>query len=387
MEHEIVGFLKEQGYDDHDIGEMLTPMEQYNNGGSRTGAVSQSFWGPDAGARIPSDTGMDLGTPLERDDAGALRAILTVARDSRRRPGPQAAVAPGALQGNVKPVRVDSEESYRNLRRAMDKRPTGDLPHNAPSIDDLAEQGQRELMGEARGVDFYTAERPIGLCGLLSEQACLLCGTKYAGTALCQRCRQSPRLQALLGFGERGAASDIYGGGVDSVVGYTARQSELTPYQSSVGYTARQMELDPYKSSVVDLLGDLAALETPSTLTEDLSEETIRLSFSRPDMNKHIASWQHGPDLYSSIRMTGWDGAPRVLTATMPYAKSMGVVVGYATRAGVPPAQLIGMAHPLAQQLGASSLLPRLAASSPAVLGAARAVKKAGPLIVVTGRV
>ena len=81
-------------------------------------------------------------------------------------------------------------------------------------------------------------------------------------------------------------------------------------------------------------------------------------------------------------RVTGWDGEPRVLTAATPYAKEVGVVVGYANSAAIAPAQTLAVLDPLARQLGASQLLPRLAAAAPAVLRVS--ADKAAPLVMVS---
>lgn len=125
-------------------------------------------------------------------------------------------------------------------------------------------------------------------------------------------------------------------------------------------------------------LEEAQALSTPSS---DRAE-AIPLSFEQPDADQHVATWKQGDDLYASVRVTGWDGQPRILTTTMPYARAVSTVVGYATASRIPPSQTMAVLDPLARTLGASQLVPRLAASAPAVLRVAH--DKLTPLVLAT---
>lgn len=348
MAHEIVGFMREQGYDDSEIREAIGP--------DMLSEISH----------IDEELGV-TGTPMNRYDQGgafddapaAVYDILSVARSERRPPGPQVVLAPGAAKTRpAKAVRVDTEKSYKGFRRAMKPRApgAGDAPQNVPSLDALAEREKQILMGEDAGEfyrrddgsealwgDFYRrrdgAEALWGESILGASQVCVLCGGGSPGRAICGSCAN----YAVVGFGERGSAADIYTD--DALEAGTAAQLEL--------------------------LGDIAALETPWPAYDE-AHGVIPLSFSQPEAGHHIAAWQSGPDLYSSLRIMGWDRQPRILTATAKFDKAMEAVVGYAARAGISPAELIGIAAPLARRLGASALIPRVAAASPGLLRMAR---------------
>lgn len=123
---------------------------------------------------------------------------------------------------------------------------------------------------------------------------------------------------------------------------------------------------------------EAASLTSPS----DTPEEAIPMSFTQPDADEHVAAWKQGDSLYASIRVTGWDGHPRILTASTPYAREVATVVGYAESARIPPSQTLAVLDPLARTLGASRLVPRLAASAPAVLRVAH--DKLTPLVMAT---
>ncbi len=115
---------------------------------------------------------------------------------------------------------------------------------------------------------------------------------------------------------------------------------------------------------------------------QDAPAESIPLSYSQPDADENIATWKQGDNLYASMRTGGWDGQPRVLTTSMPYAEAVATVVGYAQSARIPPSQTLAILDPLARTLGASRLVPRLAASAPAVLRVS--ADKLTPLVLAT---
>ena len=347
MSHEIVGHLIEQGYDEDEVRSMLTPMEIYDEDDGQSavppaGTVSLTSMTP---FEIYDDGGSDL-TTARQERQRALRAVLSVARDSRQRPGPQL-VAHGGLVKSAsdvpkavaaKAVRVDTENTYRDFRRSMTDVKSDDL------IDALSERAQSELMGESHNQPTWTRTFP-------GDQVCLLCAREGSDSAICAACRggASPAMSILLGFGDRGAASE------DSLFG---------------DFGDRGAASEDSLFDLPEILGDVLSLESPLPAYDELRD--VPLSFrgqtSNPDAGKHINSWRHGSNLYSSIRVTGWDGEPRILTATAPYGKAMGVVVGYAERAALSPTDLLGLLEPLAEQDGASRLIPRLAAASPAVL-------------------
>ena len=123
---------------------------------------------------------------------------------------------------------------------------------------------------------------------------------------------------------------------------------------------------------------EAGALTSPSAAPA----ESIPLSFSQPDAYQHVATWKQGDNLYASMRIVGWDGLPRVLTATTPYSREVATVVGYAAKAGLSPSQTLAAVDPLARTLGASKLIPQLAAASPGVLRAVHG--KITPLVMAT---
>jgi hypothetical protein len=379
MSNDLVGFMQEEGYSDQDISEILSPMDLYE--------------GHAVDAEPPRGRydGEPAPTPVERD----VHAVLRQARDERKPTVVHVATAPGAVVSpaeDPKAVRVDTEESFKGFRSAFDASPHDD-------IDAIATAAQDELMGKAGGTLSEAA-----LLGILpaATQACVLCGRRAAGSAACAACRSkhSHLMQRVIGFGERGAASQLdmvgfgergsaadmyhlYGDEVgytanqmelatrpdDGFVGYTARQMELLGYTARqmemLGYTARQMELLGYTARQMELIGEVDALEQPSG---DEPSEAIPMSFASPVDAEHIETWKGGPHLYSALRIVGWDGLPRVLTATQPYAKSMGIVVGMMERAGVSPARNVALADTLTRTLGAGELIPRIAAGSPGIL-------------------
>lgn len=341
MAHEIVGFLKDEGYSDSDVEGMLTPMEYYDGGESVL----------DPGPAIEMDPGL-VGPPSTRYDKGPSMDILREAQASRQRPGPQV-IVPAAARApagkKVKAVRVDTEGSYRAWRKRPAQMSLEDSPQHAPSIEALAEHEQRILMGDSVGAGdgFYRRDDGAGSFAMLSAgQSCVLCGSASPGTSVCGGCRGS----VVVGFGERGSAADIY---------------------------------DDDAPTLTDLLGDLDALETPMQ-QYDGGDSAIPLSFTQREAAQHVAAWQSGPDVYSSIRLTGWDGEPRILTSTTRLDRATADVVGYAARAGVDSVSLIGVVGPLARQLAAGGLIPRLAAASPVLLGLARRLSN-GPFIAVVG--
>jgi hypothetical protein len=126
------------------------------------------------------------------------------------------------------------------------------------------------------------------------------------------------------------------------------------------------------------MIGDVQALSVPSTVFA----EEAPLSFHDPEISQHVAAWRQGPNIFASIRVPGWDGEPRILTATTPYAREVGIVVGYAESARIAPTNTITILDSLAKQLGASRLLPRMAAAAPAVLRAVHG--KTAPLLFAT---
>jgi hypothetical protein len=387
----LIGALEEAGLSDGEIEDMLSPMDRYD--------------GHAAAAEAPPGTAGE-----EVHDA--VRKVLTAARDSRRPPGKQKAAKPGeAAAPGAKAIRVDTEESYKPLRAAMASGaggPSARGDYAQPTADDLAELADREMLGfgelserlgfgalsaelgyTARQNELPSAFLGVGGIGPRGDQACILCGRAGAGSAVCAACRgkHAQLLQTVLGFGERGSAADIYGaapmpGTAASLemLGYTARQMELLGYTARqmelLGYTARQMELVGYTARQLELIGEVAALEEP---TPGQDEGAVPLTFAEPGTTRHVHAWKAGPTIYSSVRLTGWDRKPRILTAATPYEKAMGIVIGLAGRAGVAPAAAIGIADPLARALGASALIPRIAAASPAVLKIAK--KKAAPFI------
>ena len=130
--------------------------------------------------------------------------------------------------------------------------------------------------------------------------------------------------------------------------------------------------------SLSRFMDEAYALSSPA----DGEAQSVPLAFEQPDAEQHIATWKQGDNLYASMRVVGWDGQPRVLTASTPYSHEVGCVMGYATAMRVPRSQLLGALDPLARTLGASKLVPRLAASAPAVLHAVHG--QVAPLVMAT---
>jgi hypothetical protein len=414
---DVIGALMDEGYSPQEVREMVGPML------AEMDDASESDLGSHVLDRVVEESGHEQ----------AVQAILTRARDSRQPPGPQVVVPSGVINSlpqstAAKPIRVDTEDSYRAFRRSG-----RDLPED--EVEALSARAQDELMGDfERG---YASQWMVGNVmdhevasvtalhdnpNVSLDQACVLCGVP-GGVVVCANC--GDRLPALLGLFdrgyasqhivglfERGAAASLHddnpstgvhgyldgagvhgyldGAGVhgdddfyrlqrmsddeSSVLG--AGEFYRLPVQDAEGWSAGQSPLvgqDGFyrlprhsldAGGLSPIIGDVMALSVPSTVYA----EEIPLSFHRPDQYRHIAAWKQGAHIYGSIRVTGWDGQPRILTAATPYVKEVGIVVGYSTSAAIPPTQTIAVIDPLARQLGASYLLPRLAAAAPAVL-------------------
>jgi hypothetical protein len=266
------------------------------------------------------------------------------------------------------------------------------------------------------------------------DQTCLLCGVQSERAPVCVGC--SSRVHHINGLFERGAASAIHDPnpttrytrlstlvgsdfyrlqhqveeratmlGVDDdfyrlqhqleeVLGADAEEfyrlqhqledvpvvgSDFYRLQHQVDGTASVPRADSDSMFTLDrFVSEMSSLSRLS----DAPAEAIPLSFSQPDADEHVATWKQGDDLYASIRVTGWDGRPRILTASTPYAKEVATVVGYATESRIPPSQTLAVLDPLARSLGASRLVPRLAASAPAVLRVSS--DKLTPLVLAT---
>lgn len=376
---ELLGFLQDEGYSPKEIRELVGPY------------VAEAEEGLSEVSDDPGGRGQ------------ALKDVLTLARDARTPPGPQEAVPSGALHvpadQSVKAIRVDTEESYREFRQSGEggagQEPL-DMPGSSENITDaLSHFSQEEVLGNV--MDFGPASHGAlfeGAHGGLSpNQDCLLCGRKSPCEPLCASCRAHhvelfqrgyasqvlgslQKQSAYAGYEfERGYASQVIGKGRHHV-GFEGRgpASHLTEdaYLSATvgdGFFRRTQDTAEYGyDGLSALIGDVSALAVPSTV---FAEETP-LSFHRPDQQAHTSAWKQGGQLYSSIRVTGFDGRSRVLTATTPYAKEVGIVVGYAESARIAPTHTVAILDPLARQLGSSRLFPRLAAAAPAVLRVAR---------------
>lgn len=197
-------------------------------------------------------------------------------------------------------------------------------------------------------------------------QTCVICGRSARGGGFCPSCQG----KIVLGLFERGSAAEGYGeeGGLREILGFGERGSAAEGYGED--------------ADLLTIVGEVAALETPASAYAEQTEEPINLTFATKDQKDHVAAWRHGPDIYASARITGWDGQPRILTATTPYHKMQGVVVGYAERAGVSTDRLLPMLHGLTQHLGAGALVRHIAVASPAVLRHVHG--RGGPLVVAT---
>jgi hypothetical protein len=430
----------------------------------------------------------DPGAPIEP----VVHTLLTVARDDRQPPGPQVAVPSGVRNSmpdakDAKVIRVDTEDTYRDFRGGggVDMQ-TLDAPENSESVPDMLNQLSAAEAGLSDTVEFQRGSAAQWLMGagrkkhkrsrvgdimtrgaastnslfndpaFSTDQTCLYCGVPSGGTSACTDC--------IIGFFERGPASDIYGkyGGypttrhvrVNTLVGGNGNEfyrlqrtdeeratmvgleefyrlqhqleerailgtdadefyrlqhqldesgppvlgsEEFYRLQHQVDERATMLGVGPdYRlqrtneesATLLGATGDFYTLNRfidearALSATSDAPAEAIPLSFTQPDANEHVATWKQGDDLYASMRVTGWDRQPRILTASMPYAEAVSTVVGYAESARIAPSQTLAVLDPLARSLGASRLVPRLAASAPAVLRVS--ADKLTPLVMAT---
>jgi len=416
---DVVGALMDEGYSPQEVREMVGPMmvDMDENNESDLGSHVLDLVHPATDQEAPTSGREQV-----------VRAVLTQARDSRQPPGPRVVVPSGVVHsmpesGAAEAVRVDTEDSYRAWRAGGTDQPKDDVEH-------LDRQAQAELMGDfERG---YASQlignimdmQPASATALHDDphvsvdQSCVMCGVN-SGSVVCENCVD--RLPTMLGLFERGYASQVIGlfergaaasmhddnpsthgydydtGDVEydtSVLGSDAeefyRLQRMNEGGSSVvgqdgfyrlprhqpgagGRSPTSMVGDDFyrlprhsieAGGLSSFIGDVMALAVPSTVYA----EQIPLSFHRHDQRQNIAGWKQGDRIFGSIRVTGWDGQPRILTGTTPYVKEVGIVVGYSTSASIPPTQTIAIIDPLARQLGASRILPRLAAAAPAVL-------------------
>ncbi len=395
MSEELVGALMDEGYSPQEVREMMGPMLAERDNESESDH---------------REMGHD---PMGR--AELLQHILTQARDDRQAPGPTAVVPSGVIRSlpnarHAKPVRVDTEESYRAFRSSGNE----DLPED--NIEALSTAAQDELMGFGeRGyasqiigniMDMVPASQ-IPFQSLSPHQTCIVCGAD--GGVVCPECgSRLPEIIGLfdrgyasqnivpVGFGERGSAAAMYDDDMPSAT--IEGDDDFYRLERMIGasddefYRLDRMRggesplvggddfyrLDRhegYSSGLSALIGDVLALSVPSTVYA----EEIPLSFKRADQVKHTTAWKQGAHIYGSIRVTGWDGQPRILTTATPYAREVGIVVGYSSSASIPPSHTLAIIDPLARQLGASRLFPRLAAASPAVLRVAH--EKSAPIL------
>jgi hypothetical protein len=405
MSKDLVGALMDSGYSPQEAREMMGPLMD------------------------ALDEDNDL--PAQIEDPGgrqqALHTILQQAQAERQPPGPQAVVPSGVVKSlphsrKAHAVRVDTEDSYRTFRASA--QPEDD-------VDALSTAAQDELMGDfdpdrgyasqiigAFNPDRGYASQNIVMIG--SDQTCVLCGVP-SGTAFCANCAErlpeiiglfdrgyaSQDIVPVVGFGERGAAASLYDDNPSATIegdddfyrreaelsnvlgsdadefyrlsrmdgdGMYRREAELSTVLGQDGfYRLQRMSLE--SGGLSALIGDVMALSVPSTVYA----EEIPLTFHNPDMHQHVSTWKQGGNIYGSIRVTGWDGRPRILTGATSHAREVGIVVGYSSSASVPPTHMIAVLDPLARQLGASRLLPRLAAAAPAVLRVSS--DKAGPVV------
>lgn len=399
---DLIGTLVDAGMSPQEAREMLGP---------ETGAG-------DSGARIEP----------------AVRALLITARDDRQPPGPQV-VVPSGLTNSLpdsraaKPVRVDTEDSYRSFRRGgrVDMQAL-DAPENAENVPDMLNQlaqaeaglasgtesefsrgyasqwingaGRKRLKRTAHGtyvgdiMDMQPASQYALTCdpnAFSPDQECLLCGVPGERTPLCSRCFGRPQLlapfqrgyasQHIVGLFERGSAASLHDPNPSARYNYASvlgddfyRLKRTTDEQARVLGDDEFYRMPRMQRDLSDIFEDAQAL---SKLSADRAE-AVPLSFA-PDIDPHVAAWKQGDNLYASIRVTGWDRQPRILTAATSYPREVGIVVGYTNSASVPPAQTLAVLDPLARTLGASRLVPRLAAAAPAVLRASR--NKLTPLV------
>jgi hypothetical protein len=400
---EVLGALMDSGYSPQEVRELMGPLA----------------------AELDNDD--DLASHVH-DPGGreaALHAVLKQAQADRRPPGPQvvpaALVNAGAKARQAKPVRVDTEDSYQMFRSS-----------GQDDVESLSTAAEDEMLGNFDPERGY-ASQEIVMIGV--DQACILCGTP-GGSVVCGGCKQRmPSLVGLfdrgyasqdivpVGFGERGSAAALYDDNPSATIGndfyrlsrtdeetalvgeddfyrlermlgadmYSMERTDeetalvgedfyrrISELSTVVGmdnfYRLPRMSVD--EGGLSALLGNVMALAVPSTVYA----EEVPLSFNRLDQNQNVAAWKQGAHIYGSIRVTGWDGQPRVLTASTPYAKEVGIVVGYAQAAGVPSSQLLPILDTAARKLGASRLVPRLAAAAPPVLRITS--DKVAPLIV-----
>jgi hypothetical protein len=393
---DVLGALMDEGYSPQEARELMGPLA----------------------AEMDADD--DLSSQ-HLDPSGrqqALHDILRQARDERQPPGPQAVAAQGLVRAlpnarKAAPVRVDTEESYQLFRAS-----------GQDDVEALSTAAEDELLGERVGdiMDMQPASQ-TSLIGV--DQSCLLCGTPTGGSVVCGACKdRMPAIiglfdrgyasQDIVGFGERGSAASLYDDNPSATLGadddfyrlqrtveesalvgddpfyrlertdeesaligedFYRRISELStvngmyrrPAEMSVVgmdnfYRMSRMSLE--EGGLSALLGNVMALAVPSTVYA----EEVPLSFNRLDQHQNVSAWKQGAHVYGSIRVTGWDGQPRILTAATPYAKEVGIVVGYAASAHIAPSHTLAVLDPLARQLGASRLIPRLAAAAPPVL-------------------
>jgi len=76
--------------------------------------------------------------------------------------------------------------------------------------------------------------------------------------------------------------------------------------------------------------------------------------------NDLVQSWQDGGEILCTVRFSGPDGQMKMLTSGTPAERAVNEVVGCAIEEGVEPDELVQVAAPVAQVLGASCLAQQL---------------------------
>jgi hypothetical protein len=393
---EIIGFLKDEGYSQGEIVDALGGLVDNND----VADFGDSSDDPIPNIRNTNADDDGMVDPIYSDDdrVAMLHRVLKVARDLRQPPGRMVAipgpllnVAPGQVDtSKARPVRVDTEDSYRDFRRRQASGGQGGGGRDI--IDRLSSQAASELMGEVSvedlngidldplddsgpasrfmlgrmlGVDLDPLGDYVGPASqfMLGGGPCLLCGKRSGANGLCPICNAKkdmavlgdldyPNASAMYQDGEQLHIADMLGTQFEYFAASEYLLGAFGDYATASDFMLGVNALDAFTASVYGI-------------------EDIPLSYNKRDQ-PHLTSWKSGDNLYSSMRVMGWDGQPKIITSTTPFKRAAETVLGYVERAGIDPARAQPMLDSLTRQLGASSLVPPMAAASPGILELAR---------------
>lgn len=94
-----------------------------------------------------------------------------------------------------------------------------------------------------------------------------------------------------------------------------------------------------------------------------------------PHAHDKVESWQAGDEIFTSVRLRGADGKPRIATTSTTPQQHVEQVVGYASDAGVDPFSVVGVLPALAQVLGGGSLVAHICRAAPQLMSRPEVVR------------